>query len=333
MEPVLEKQTLTDNSLLSNADYHARDAQAQCVDVAAMIFPTGHAIPADSLISAVSTILYGTISTIINAVAPAIANDPVHTQSVWQLLSRSGFLREPTLVDFALARCAEVRLNANIAKNGQTAKTAQLPALLLDDANPHLADAAQILLAAEGMRGRAGMSAAHELSPETLHQSVWRVVAAIEVISGQRDGDIIDAAKNMLARHDEGQIARIAARKAVHFLTPNAQLLNADEAGLDLYIAALAVEIGLDHDHVLRLIAAHSSAPLAMMLRARRTNRVAALEAICLVKGFDLTPRDVTDLENFYDEIDPDQTRAVILRWSIERAAFLAFTNGGGAAT
>ena len=332
MEPILEENNIIASDLLASAAYHARDAQAQCIDVGAVIFPTGHLIPSDALISQVSNLLYAMVIALIRAIAPDLGNDAAQTQSVWQLLSRSGFLREPALVDFALARCAEQYLGGNIAKNGRNAKSAQLPARLLDDANPHIADAAQILLAAQGMRERSGSYAVRELAPEMLHQSVWRVVAAIQVVIGQRDAQCIDAAKDILARHDERQIARVAARKLIHFLQPNEKLQDVEEAGLDLYVAALAADISLDHDHVLRLITAHSSAPLATMLRARGTNYSEAMDAIGVFNGFDRTPRDVTDFEAGYDKMGQDHARDEITRWSIERAAFLAFPGGTGTA-
>ena len=115
-------------------------------------------------------------------------------------------------------------------------------------------------------------------------------------------------------------------------MQPNYKLQDVEEAGLDLYVAALAADISIDHDHVLRLITAHSSAPLSTMLRARGANYIDAMSAIGVLNGVDRAPRDVADFEAGYDQMGRDHAREEITRWSIERAAFLAFPGGTGTA-
>jgi hypothetical protein len=217
LESNLEKSVTPEVELLATATYHARDTQARCVDVAAMLFPTGHNIPSDALISWVSSGLHDLVSAIQKGVMPSLADDVETATSCWQLLSRSGFLREPPLIDFMLARYAEQHLSESLVKSSSVATTEQLPALLLDNANPYIAEAAQILLAAAGMRGLNEASLHHELSPELLYQTVWRIVAALQMVRGTRDTDVIERAKQLLAKHEEGQIARVAARKLVHW--------------------------------------------------------------------------------------------------------------------
>ncbi len=328
MEPDLEKPINPEVELLATASYHARDAQSRCVDVAAMLFPTGHNIPSDALISSVSSGFHGLVSAIQKAVMPSLADDAETMTSCWQLLSRSGFLREPPLIDFMLARHAEQHLSVNLAKASSVAITEQLPVLLIDNVNPYIAESAQILLAAGGMRGLSGAQLHHELSPELLHQTVWRVVAALQILRGMRDVDVIEHAKEMLATHEEGQIARVAARKLVHFLGGNDALLlgSPETAGLDLYISALAADVGIDHDHVLRLIDAHSCAPFVTVLKARGTMREDAMAVLILLKGFDLTPREISVFDEGYNRLSPEMAHAEVERWVIERASYLAFS-------
>jgi hypothetical protein len=328
LEPDLEKPVNPEVELLATATYHARDAQARCVDVAAMLFPTGHIIPSDSLISGVSSGLHGLVSAIQKAVMPSLLDEAETAASCWQLLSRSGFLREPPLIDFMLARYAEQHLSVNLAKASSVATSDQLPALLLDNVNPHVAEASQILLAAGGMRGLSGASLHHELSPELLHQTVWRVVAALQILRGMRDVDVIERAKELLATHEEGQIARVAARKLVHFLGDNeaVRLSSPETAGLDLYISALAADVGIDHDHVLRLIDAHSCAPFVTVLKARGMPREDAMATLILLKGFDLTPREISVFDEGYNSLSQEMARAEVERWAIERASYLAFS-------
>jgi hypothetical protein len=314
------------DDLLANAAYHARDAQAQCVDIAGVIFPVGFLAPSDALLSLVSTKLFNIISGIQRMVLNTNEADPDGVLATWKLLAKSGFLREPQLLDFILARCAEDRLNTCLSDNGKISKTEQLPARLLNNANPNIAEAAQIILATRGMRQHSNALLHHELAPELLHQTVWRVVAALQILNGRRDPDVIASAKSHILSHDEGQIGRVAAHKIIHFLGQgdDARLRDAKSAGLDLYVAALAKDCGLDHDHVLRLMDAHSAAPYAVLLRVRDTAYNDALDALHLFKGNAVKPADIAIFEQCYDSIDRASARSEIENWAVSRSAFMA---------
>jgi hypothetical protein len=339
LEPDLEQQQSQNDDLLATAAYHARDAQAQCVDVAAMMFPTGHKIPSDALLYGVSQKLSDMLSGIEQALLGDVPGVGISKASIStdcrDLLMRSGFLREPLLVDFFLARHAEEHLSVQINTRGQVSKLDQLPAQLLGSADAGIARAAQVILAADSLRQRQTMKLHTEMSPEMLHQMVWRVVAALQVVGGARDQSVVDAAQALLASHDEARIARVAARKLVYLLADkNADALQSTEtAGLDLYIATLSTKTDLDHDHVLRLIAGHSSAPFATLLRACSMPSEDAMAAICLFNGFDLTPHDVSSFYAGYDSLDRDVARQVIQGWAIDRARFLAFPTHAGTLT
>ncbi len=326
----MKQQQSQPDDLLATAAYHARDAQAQCVDVAAMMFPTGHKIPSDALLYGVSKKLSDMLAGIERALLGE-APDAELTQNCRDLLTQSGFLREGALVDFILARHAEEHLSAQITARGQIAKVDQLPAQLLGNVSPEIARAAQVVLAADSIRQRQAVSLHTEMAPEMLHQIVWRVVAALQVTQGARDQSVIDAAQALLSAHHENAIARIAARKLVCLLGQDHRdaLQSPEACGIELYVAALSADTGLDHDHVLRLIAGHSSAPLAALLRARNTSSEDAMAAICLFNGFDLTPHDVSSFYAGYDSLDRDIARQTIQGWAMDRARFLAFPVAG----
>jgi hypothetical protein len=332
LEPDLEQQEPQHDDLLASAAYHARDAQAQCVDVAAMMFPTGHKIPSDALLYAVSQKLSDLLSGIERALLGDIPKGAVSTDCR-NLLTQSGFLREPSLVDFILARQAEAHLSAQVSIRGQVAKVDQLPAQLLGSADAGIARCAQVILAADSLRKRQNTTLHTEMAPEMLHQMVWRVVAALQIGGGFRDQNVINAAQTFLTSHDEGKIARVAARKLTYLLGDKKchSLQSAETSGLDLYVAALCVDTGLDHDHILRLIAGHSCAPFAVVLRARNTPSDDAMAAICLFSGFDLTPHDVSSFYAGYDRFSTDVAQQVIQGWAMDRARFLAFPDQAGA--
>lgn len=311
------------DGLLSVAAFHARDLQASCVDVSAMIFPTAAQPPSEATIAAVSAKLAALVSSIETRLTGQKSDSP--SAAIWQLMARSGFLREPELVECMLARIAADRLEARIDAQGDFSPVQQLPAMLLDHDDARVADAAQNLLAADSLHRRSTGFAYQELRPELLHQMVWRTVAAMEVARGGKSPAEMDAAKRMLAEHDESRTVQNAAARLVHFLGGDTSyaLLDPGKAGLHLFIAAIASRIEIDADHVLRLFDASSAAPGALMLRACGVEKEAALAIIYLFRGFQLTPRDVQLFERDYDAIPVEMTRGEIQSWALMRAQFL----------
>ena len=79
-------------------------------DLMAVLFPRGGELPSELLQSRVKLKLQALTSGIERALLP---RGPEQLQS-WSLLSESGLLREPALIDFALSRIAEDKLLQNI---------------------------------------------------------------------------------------------------------------------------------------------------------------------------------------------------------------------------
>ena len=327
MEPDLENQPSNDDDLLAVAAYHARDAQAQCMDVSAMAFPSGHLAPSEEMLSAVATklraLVGGIEKTVISTATHGVSSKPAS----WNLLSESGFLKEPALIDFVLARFAEDRLGKRNTDHGEVGIAEQLPAKLLTDGEAGIAEAAQAILASESLSRHSHDQLYRELSAELLHQICWHIVAALQIVAGKKDAANVAAAKQLLQQHDESRSGRVAARKLVHFLPKEirTEALDPEKAGLTLFVASLSAETGLEHDHVLRLIDGHSSAPLATMLRAANIERDAAMAAICLFKGFNLTPHEITIFDNHYEEMSQAAARDAAAEWGSARAKYLAF--------
>lgn len=319
----LENSGEQNDGLLKVAASHARDAQASCVDVAAMIFPTASQPPSEEMLAAVSAKLASLVSSI-EARLTGCAQGRPSTQ-IWQMLAHSGFLREPALIDFVLARVAEDRLEAAIDARNEINAAQQLPAKLLGNEDAHIADAAQSLLAADSFHRRSGKLSYNDLRAELLHQLCWRVVATLEIARGSKSEAEVDAARQLLAEHDEGQTTQNAARKLVHFLSGNAEykLLDPAQCGLHLFAATVAAKLEIDHDQVLRLFDANSASPAAMMLRGCDLPQEGALAVVYLFKGFALTPRDVQLFERDYARISLDAARTEIRSWALARSQFL----------
>lgn len=326
MEPHLDELPKNQEDLLTVGAMHAHDVHALCNDVAAMIFPSAVTPPTEATISAVTAKLVALVTDIEVRLMGIEKGTPVGMPSTWRLLAQSGFLREPDLIDYILARVAEDRLENKIAGSAHL-----LPAELLDHADPNVADAAQALLAADSLHRRTRGFTYQALRPELLHQLCWRLVAAIEVGNGARDAAVVANARALLAEYDESRTAQASARKLIHFLgeTRQIDLLDPERAGLQLYVAGLANRLGIDHDHVLHLIDIGSSAPMSVMLRAAGSGAEQALSAIYLFKGFALTPRDIALFEMGFEYLDPEVAKAEVHRWAYARAQFLMFSNRG----
>lgn len=316
----MEQATGQIDDLLSVGARYALDTHALCQDVAAIIFPTAITPPTDATISAVTSKLVILVADIELRLTGHLEypQQPVS----WPLLAQSGLLRETDLVDFILARAAEDQLEKRV----ETANP-QLPIRLLDHDDGNVADAAKKLLAADSLQRQARGSSYLALPAELLHKLCWRVVAALEVRAGKRSTATIDAGRALLAGYDEAQSVKAAARKVVHFIgeAEQAVLLQPDVAGLHLHVAEISAALNLEHDHVLRLIGAGSSASYAILLAAFGVPKDDAATAILLMRGDALTPREAGAFDNGYDALDREEARAEIARWSIARAQYLAF--------
>jgi hypothetical protein len=307
------------DQLLKVAADHARDINAQCADVATVIFPSAMVPPSEATIAAVSAKLRQIISDVEAAILPGEAVIPPLT---WATLARSGFLREPDLIDFILARVSEERLETALGD-----QDAGLANHLLDHSNGEIAEAAQTLLAAESLHRHTMGNSYQSLPPELLHKLCWRIAAAHEVVHGARQPEIIAAARAMIAQYSEANRAQAAARKIVHFSSEaeRSSMLNPAIAGVHLHVAALSTLLELDQDHVVRLIDAGSSAPYATMLAAAGVATSEAIEAIFLFRGAALTPREAGIFDVGYPVMEQKEALAEIAKWASARTNFLAF--------
>lgn len=305
------------DDLLSVATAHARDADALCLDVAAVIFPSATLSPSEATISAVSVKLLQ----IIRDIEVRIAGE-TREPKTWPLLVRSGFLRDTALVDYAMARVAEVRLDARLAP-GQLIFVNEL----LDHRDTGIMEAAQILLAADSLHLRTQGRTYLNLPPELLHKSCWRVVAALEVSQGERSDDVIKAAHDLIAVYDEARTAPAAARKIVHFLGEElrSDLLDPQKCGVHLFVAQLSAELNLEHDHILRIMDFESAFAFMIMLAAVGVPKSDALQILLDMRGQMLTPREAAVFETKYAGIGTQAGLDTVASWSASRLSLLTF--------
>jgi len=238
------------------------------------------------------------------------------------LLARSGFLRETEIVDFAFARVAEDNLMARLGGG-----FSQLAVALLDHADRNVIEAAQALLAADSLQLRSQGRSYLTLPPEILHKMCWRIVAALELLSGSRSDKIINNARALIASYDEAQTAAASARKIVHFLSDEGRvsLSNPHYAGIHLFVAHLSAELNIGHDHILRLIDFESAFPMMVMLAAADLPKHAALQTMVDLRSQILSAREAALFEAEYTHFTPEMARQQLSDWSSARSLFLSF--------
>jgi len=301
--------------ILSVARVHARDADVLCRDVAATIFPTALHPASEATISAVSVKLLHIIGDMESSIVGENA-----TNETWSLLARSGFLREPDLVDFVLARVAEDRVDDRLEL-----KPPPLLSALLDHPNQHVTHAARVLLAADSLHRQSDGKSFLGMPPELLHKTIWRVVAALEVKQGTRSPKIIDAARHLIARYDEAATAKVAAGKIIHFVGDELQhrLLDPVDSGVHLFAAVLSGAAGIDHDHVLRIIDLESALPLIVVLASAAISKSYALALLFQLRARNLTSREAYFFVRSYDQISSAEATREITAWAASRSTLL----------
>lgn len=303
--------------LLSVATAHARDVDALCLDVAAIIFPSATLSPSEATISAVSVKLLQ----LVRDIEVKLAGDTREPRT-WPLLVRSGFLRETALVDFAMARVAEDRINERLGP-GQPAFVSGL----LDHPDKNVANAAQMLLAADSLHLRAEGRTFLNLPPELLHKSCWRVVAALEVSQGERSEEVIQAAHALIVSYNEARTAPAAARKIVHFLQDQTRgdLLDPAICGVHLFVAQLSAALSLEHDHILRIIDFESALAFIIVMAAVGISKAAALQILLGLRSQMLSPREAAIFEASYASISKQEALNTVTSWSASRLSLLTF--------
>lgn len=307
------------NQLLQVAADYARDIHACCADVGTVLFPSAMVPPSEAVISAVSAKLRQIVSDIEFAL---VKDDAGQTSTTWEMLTRSGFLREPDLIDFVLARVAEDRLSPMANVN-----PTQMANRLLDHPNAVIVEAGKTLLAADSLHHHSVRRSYLMLTPELLHKICWRVVAALEVAHNVRQMDVIEAAKTIIANFSEANRAQSAARKIVHFSSEieRSELLKPELAGLHLHVAALSTILNLGHDHVVRLIDSGSSTPYAIMLAGAGVAKADAAKAIYTFRGDVITLHEAGIFDAGYEALQQQAVQAEITKWATARTNYLAF--------
>jgi hypothetical protein len=305
---------------LDIATSEVRAAHALRDDLLAVLFPRGAVLPTELLQTRVKLKLQALVAGIEN-VLNGLTSAPDSQSASWEILTRSGLLREKELIDFALARVAEDRLQKRLMASGGVSMLAQLPTTLLAHENAKIAQMAKALLRAE-QRALADDQLFYQLDPAQLHLLCWRIVTALEEAEGEDDPERASRAEVMLLAHDGEANPSTIARKLVFFLGPDWRnaLLDPRTAGLQLFVGGIAQEFGLPTDMLFRLMGEASVAPLLLLLKGAGLpieHLPATLTALRGGEGVEGSP----DVAEIYGALDPVDVRAQISSWSSEMSA------------
>jgi hypothetical protein len=281
----------------------------------AVLFPRGGMLPSELLQSRVKLKLQALTSGIEQALLP---NGAVRLQS-WNLLSESGLLREPSLIDFALSRIAEDMLLHNIQLASGSSVLGQLPVVLLGHDNDRLSDMARKLLYAEQISASDESQLFQRLDSEGLHLLCWRVVAILLESKVAEKEALIEAAQTLLSSHNADINPSTIARKLVFFLGQDyrEELADPRKSGLHLYAAALDQDYGLGSDFLLRLIGSEHVASLLLLLKGQSLSADEVTEIITALRG-NCADNVVPDWQAVYAELDPVEARAAIASWKTD---------------
>jgi hypothetical protein len=308
------------NTLLQAATACAVDAHLLREDMADLLFPRVAEAPSEALQAAVRITLQKLVKAAENRLFSG-NSDGTAPQS-WEMLARSGLLREPQLIEFCMGQIAMQSIQQRLDEAG-VEHLEQLPARSLGDIDPVIAEAASKLLAAQALIQTASAAALlMQLPADVLHVLIWRIVAVFQSSSrpsNLSDSDLVAKARDSIAQHDESRSLQSSAAKLAYFLPEEQRgaLNNATEAGLALFVAGLAQEFRLSQDRVLRLIDEAAVAPLLTMLRARGFEASEAFAQILLLRGQRHDDPALAAWQSDYDDLDPDAARQAIIDWRI----------------
>jgi uncharacterized protein (DUF2336 family) len=241
------------------------------------------------------------------------------------ILEEAGALGEPALIAVLLRRAEEHRLSR---ASGETALLVELAG----DADEAIAAEAMSLLTAHSGRFDAfqePLMGRIELPAELEHDLVWSIAAALrrylvarhQVSAPAADEAIAAAAGEWLSGYDEGATVEALSLRLARRLHGAGRLDDGlvvrtlEDAGLPLFLAALAVRTGLDPASAWEILADAAGRGPALLLRAAGLERRHA--AVILLRLLDREEAVIPQLDLFDTTPDGEATRLLGL-WRLD---------------
>jgi hypothetical protein len=302
--------------ILEIADGEVRAAAALRDDLLAALFPYGERPPSELLQTRVKLKLQA----LVTAIQVELGVQDAEGRS-WDVLARSGLLREPALIDFALARMAEEQLQRQLSAIGHASPLAQLPVTLLAHENARIAEMAKKLLQAEQLASDERYLF-KRMAPEQLHLLCWRIVAALQNQTPDEQPELLEKAKALLSAHSVEDDPAMVARKLAFFLGSDwqSQLADPGMAGLHLLMAMLSQTLLLPTDQLIRLIAEGGIEPALLIFKAASMTMDQAASTLSALRGSE-NGWNVEQPGEAYNALDMVEVRAQIANWTLQAGA------------
>jgi hypothetical protein len=288
-------------------------------DVACILFPRTGDLPSEELQATVRLVLKLLVSGVEWELGVPQEVDLPHS---WDMLCRSGLLREPALIDFCLARTAENRIRERLERRG-ISMVEQLPARLLHHENPLFADTARDILVAENQsRAFDARALTRQLPLDLLHVLAWRVVAVLKTEFGPNaatpDQQVVNRCQEMLARRNDSLLLQTSAAKLAYFLPEQhaAELNDPATAGLPLFVANLSARTSVSADLVYRFIDCEAPESFLILMRASGFEVDHAARLINLLRGARADGDMLPHLFDDYSKLSSDEAASIALAWT-----------------
>jgi Uncharacterised protein conserved in bacteria (DUF2336) len=308
--------------LITAATANAATMRMAADDIACLLFPRAGELPSEELQASVRLALKLLVSGIETGLD---ASQDDELPRSWDLLCRSGLLREPALIEYCLARIAENRIRARLANAGLR-MVEQLPAQLIHADDAMLAETARNILVAENQSAAFDARAlSAQLSPELLHLLAWRVVAALKTyqveLNGQPDRKFEIACNAMLASRSDAKLLQTSASKLVYFLPEKfrGDLDDVAKSGLPLFIASIASRSGVPADMIYRFVDRDDIEPTLVLFRACGFSPGDALALTQLLRGTRTEDHDLPELLDQYEQLPTTDAARACLGWATQR--------------
>jgi hypothetical protein len=301
------------HSLMELASAQARHAFGVCEDLAAAIFPRGDCWPTEQLQAAAGAKLHDLVCSV--ECALEIQGHNGYAAKTWPLLAENGALRTAPFSAFALARVTEDRIFQRMNAENRAASLNFLSSRLLESDNSTLADLARQLLIAEQCRNAPRKSLYTQLEPQLLRQLIALIADASDTMSGDKAAS--ERASSLLSRHNVSTHIAVSAQKLLFALGDRYQDALGDpiKAGPHLYVAGLALEFGLSHDTVLRMIGSGSVAPLALLLGLRHLDQATTVTILKILRGQDKDIAELGTIEGAFGGTSDPRSIEVVAEW------------------
>ncbi|SNS09143.1 Uncharacterized conserved protein, DUF2336 family [Sphingomonas laterariae] len=257
------------------------------------------------------------------------------------MIEHAGMLRDAELVGLVLRRAEEHRLSIALrlaaARVAEFAPEPPLIDMLVDDAEPAIAEAAMAMIVAESRRidrFQDPVLARTDLPAEVQHRLIWRVAACLRrymIEIGRLDPATADrevgaAAQALLAGYDESATLEGRAIALALLLRADGRLSDAligralGEGRVALTVAALALRAGIEFGVAWDMLFDADGSRLAVLLSAIGMDTATAADILFRCVPSDMDPETAAGRVEAFMALDRGRAEETLRPWRLDPA-------------